>query len=107
MFEWIIAAIVLAIFYYKVIAPFSKRMLEIKVEEEPEEKQRIYFDESELEDLHDRTAELKKKLNKELDMLSDADTEERVRHEVLIEKLREHIESNPDESSAVITNINK
>lgn len=106
MVEWIVALIILVVFYRKIIVPFSTKMLEIKADDEIEEKKRVYFDEDELEDQIDKTADLKKKFQKELDLMS-GDDEEKIRYEVLLEKLRERIDSDLEQSSAVITNLNK
>lgn len=104
LIQWGAVALVLLIFYKTVIAPFARRMLEIPVDEKPEEKQRIVFDDDEIDDLPDNSAEMRRRIEQKL-KLSDADQMEKLKYETLLEKLRESSEKAPDEVGSVITSL--
>ncbi len=105
LLQWGVVALLLAIFYFKVIAPFSKRMLQIPTEEEPEPVKRVYFDDEELEDDGgDRINEMRRRIEKGLEV-SRADEEQKMRYEVLLEKLKSMSEKSPEEVGTVVTNL--
>lgn len=101
--QWTAVFIVLIIFYKKIISPFAKRMLEIPTADQVETKQRITFDDDELE-LTDNSQDLRRKVEKQLN-ISSADQEEKLRYEVLLEKLRGEIEKNPENATSVIGSL--
>jgi len=77
----------LFVLYKKVIAPFAQRMVELPVDEEATSKK--IFDEEEVEDdSHMKLTELKKRVTEKLG-IGGSMNEESLRHEVLLEKLRE------------------
>ena len=102
--QWGAVAVILFVFYRKVIAPFAKRMMEIPTEEPIEEKPRIVFDDDEIDDLPDNSADLRRRVEQQL-KLSDSDQMERLKYETLLEKLRESAENSPDGVSGVITSL--
>ena len=103
--RWIDAAIVLVIFYRVVISPFIAKALELKTEKTIEEKKRISFDENELE-LTDNSDALHRRVEQSL-KLSEADRIERLKHDVLRDKLRKITEDTPRESSRAILELLK
>ncbi|MGE4296174.1 MAG: flagellar basal-body MS-ring/collar protein FliF [Campylobacterales bacterium] len=102
--KYLFAAIILFVFYKKVIAPFANRMLEIPVSEEEVEQKRIEFDEEELEDDTDRLDEMKKRVEQQLGLGSAAD-EEKLKYDVLLERLRETCDEKPQEVSTLLTTL--
>ena len=102
--KYLFAALILFVFYKKVIAPFAERMLEIPVTEEEVEQKRIEFDEEELEDDTDRLAEMKKRVEQQLGLGNAAD-EEKLKYDVLLERLRETCDEKPQEVSTLMTTL--
>lgn len=98
--KWIAAAIVLIVFYRKVIKPFIGKALELSAKEEIEEKTHITFDEDELEP-PDNSAELRRRAERSLE-LSQADRMEQIKYDALREKLRRITEGAPRQSSDTI-----
>jgi flagellar M-ring protein FliF len=66
VFKYLILAIVLFVFYKKVIIPFSQKMLEVKPPEEREVKKKVLEIEEEEEDTYDKIKELKEKVESQL-----------------------------------------
>ncbi|MGE4295324.1 MAG: hypothetical protein AB7E49_06450 [Campylobacterales bacterium] len=102
--QWIAVAVILIVFYRKIIAPFANRMLQIPTEEPIEEKSRIVFDDDEIDDLPDNSADLRRRVEQRL-KVSDSDQMERLKYETLLEKLREQSENAPGEVGSVITSL--
>ena len=102
--EWLLAAVVLVIFYRMVIAPFAKRMLAVKSEEEPPPS-KIVFDEDAYEP-YDNSKELRRRVERSLD-ISSASLEERIKYEELIKRLKQTVEESPDEASTTIGSLVK
>lgn len=104
LFKFLFAAILLLIFYKKIIAPFGEKMLQDhNVEEEFIEE--IVIEESKEDgDTLKEYNEAKKKAEEELGISGPVDKEE-IKHEVLLEKIRTEIESNPEEAAKLIKNM--
>jgi flagellar M-ring protein FliF len=106
LLQWGVVALLLAIFYFKVIAPFAKRMLQIPVKEEPEPVKRVYFDEEDLpeDDGGEYIREMRRRVEKKLET-SQADQEQQLKYEMLLEKLKETSEKDPQGVGAIVTNL--
>lgn len=104
LFKYLFVAIVLFVFYKKIIVPFSQKMMEIPTTEEEEEMKRIEFEEEELEDGSDRLADMKKRIEQQLG-LGDAADEEKLKYDVLLERLRETCDEKPEEISTLLTTL--
>ena len=102
--KYLFIALVLFVFYKKVIAPFAQKMLEIPVEEEEPEEMRIEFDEEELEEESDKIAELRKRVEQQLGFGEGAD-EEALKYDVLLERLRDMCEEKSDEVASLLTTL--
>ncbi|MCV6607262.1 MAG: hypothetical protein OIF32_03540 [Campylobacterales bacterium] len=104
--SFIIALIILFIFYRKVILPFSKRMLDLKAEEELElEETTIHFDDEDLfDDSDEKYQEQVKKIKQQIDSQNEG-SEENMKYEILLERLREMATDNTPEVSNVLKEL--
>jgi len=105
LLKYILAFVLLYIFYKKVVSPFSEKMLQEYKEED------IYADvESELgeeeeeDEILKEYNEAKKRAEEELGLGKGLDKEE-IKHEVLLEKIRSEIEKSPEEAAKLIQSI--
>jgi flagellar M-ring protein FliF len=102
--KYLFAALVLFAFYYKVIKPFIDRMMEIPVAEEEEAPKPIEFEDDEEEDDSDRLNELRKRVEQQLGLGGGAD-EEKLKYDVLLERLREACEGKPNEVAQLVDSL--
>lgn len=103
--KYIFAGIILYIFYKKVIVPFAERMLEVHVEEE-EDVDSLFDVEEEEEDSLNKLNDLKKKIEEQLG-IGDGVGEDDLKHEVLLEKIKEVMQDKPDEIATLFQNLIK
>jgi flagellar M-ring protein FliF len=103
-FKYIFVGILLLIFYKKIISPFAQRMMEIPVEEEEMEQKRIEFEEEELEDDSDRLTEMRKRVEQQLGLGNAAD-EEKLKYDVLLERLRETCDEKPQDVATLVGSL--
>jgi flagellar M-ring protein FliF len=104
LFKFLFAAILLFIFYKKIIAPFGERMLQDHNVEEEFIEEIVIEDEKENNDTLKEYNDAKKKAEEELGISGPVDKEE-IKHEVLLEKIRAEIESSPEEAAKLIKNM--
>lgn len=105
--KYIFLAIVLFVFYKKVIEPFTQKMLEIKPEEEEEfKKPEVVVDEEEIESTYDKIKELKEKVEQQLGISGDINEEE-LKYEVLLERVTKMAEEKTEEVAKVLENLIK
>jgi flagellar M-ring protein FliF len=104
--KYLFLAIILFIFYKKVITPFSEKMLEIKPEEEEIIKKDINFEEEEVEDTYDKLKELKSKVEQQLGINNEINQED-LKYDVLLERIRDMAEDKPEEFSSVLQSLIK
>ncbi|GAA6808259.1 flagellar basal-body MS-ring/collar protein FliF [Helicobacter pylori] len=95
LIKYILVFIVLFIFYKKVIMPFSERMLEVVPDEDKEVKS-MFEEMDEEEDEMNKLGDLKKKVEDQLG-LNATFSEEEVRYEIILEKIRGTLKERPDE----------
>ncbi|MFT2635293.1 flagellar basal-body MS-ring/collar protein FliF [Helicobacter pylori] len=95
LIKYILVFIVLFIFYKKVIVPFSERMLEVVPDEDKEVKS-MFEEMDEEEDELNKLGDLRKKVEDQLG-LNATFSEEEVRYEIVLEKIRETLKERPDE----------
>ncbi len=95
LIKYILVFIVLFIFYKKVIVPFSERMLEVVPDEDKEVKS-MFEEMDEEEDELNKLGDLRKKVEDQLG-LNATFSEEEVRYEVILEKIRGTLKERPDE----------
>jgi flagellar M-ring protein FliF len=106
VFKYLFLAIVLLVFYKKVITPFTQKMLEVKVEEEELPKPELEINEEELETTYDKIKELKEKVEQQLGISSDLNEEE-LKYEVLLERITKMVEENTEQVAKVLENLIK
>jgi len=106
VFKYIFLGIILFVFYKKVIAPFTQKMLEVKVEEEEIQKPELEIAEEELETTYDKIKELKEKVEQQLGISSDINEEE-LKYEVLLERITKMVEENTEQVAKVLENLIK
>ncbi|RVY65206.1 flagellar basal body M-ring protein FliF [Helicobacter pylori] len=94
LIKYVLVFIVLFIFYKKVIVPFSERMLEVVPDEDKEVKS--MFEEMDKEDELNKLGDLRKKVEDQLG-LNATFSEEEVRYEIILEKIRGTLKERPDE----------
>ena len=104
--KYLILAVVLFIFYKKVIMPFTQKMLEVKVEEEEPVKEEIEINEEEIETTYDKIKELKEKVEQQLGISSEVNEEE-LKYEVLLERVTKMVEEHPEQIAKVLENLIK
>ncbi|EMH26594.1 flagellar basal-body MS-ring/collar protein FliF [Helicobacter pylori] len=95
LIKYILVFIVLFIFYKKVIVPFSERMLEVVPDEDKEVKS-MFEEMDEEEDELNKLGDLRKKVEDQLG-LNASFSEEEVRYEIILEKIRGILKERPDE----------
>ncbi|WRD92537.1 flagellar M-ring protein FliF [Helicobacter pylori] len=95
LIKYILVFIVLFIFYKKVIVPFSERMLEVVPDEDREVKS-MFEEMDEEEDELNKLGDLRKKVEDQLG-LNATFSEEEVRYEIVLEKIRGTLKERPDE----------
>ncbi len=95
LIKYILVFIVLLIFYKKVIVPFSERMLEVVPDEDKEVKS-MFEEMDEEEDELNKLGDLRKKVEDQLG-LNATFSEEEVRYEIVLEKIRGTLKERPDE----------
>ncbi|BBG66481.1 flagellar M-ring protein FliF [Hydrogenimonas sp.] len=99
--KYLLLAIVLFLFYKKVIAPFSERMLEIPVEESTEGEPVLSLGEEEHESLTEKFTEMRKKVEEQLGLTEEL-SEEELKYDILLDKIKEMAEEKTDEFAALI-----
>lgn len=105
--KYLFLAIVLFVFYKKVINPFTQKMLEVKVEEEPEYvKPEVEINEEEVESTYDKIKELKEKVEQQLGISGDVNEEE-LKYDVLLERIVKMAEEKTEEVAKVLENLIK
>ncbi len=104
--KYLILAIILFVFYKKVIVPFSQKMLEVKVEEEKPIKHEVEVNEEEIESTYDKIKELKEKVEQQLGISSEINEEE-LKYEVLLERVTKIVEENTEQVAKVLENLIK
>ncbi|WQY17765.1 flagellar M-ring protein FliF [Helicobacter pylori] len=95
LIKYILVFTVLFIFYKKVIVPFSERMLEVVPDEDKEVKS-MFEEMDEEEDELNKLGDLRKKVEDQLG-LNATFSEEEVRYEIVLEKIRGTLKERPDE----------
>lgn len=105
--KFLIAAILIFVFYKKVIVPFSQKMLEETFEDHEESIQKQVVEEEEsAEDTLDKFREMKKKVEEQLGIEGEFNEEE-VKYDVLLDKLKELVDSKSEDVANIIESLFK
>ncbi|SFV56574.1 Flagellar M-ring protein FliF [hydrothermal vent metagenome] len=101
LFKYIFVMLLLLIIYKKVIAPFADKMLEVSKEDEEVETPSLEIEEDEEDDLVEKVQAMRKKVEEQLGMGNDFD-EESLKHEVMLEKVKDMAEEAPEEIASLL-----
>ncbi|MCK4736958.1 MAG: flagellar M-ring protein FliF [Sulfurimonas sp.] len=101
VFKYIFVLILLFILYKKVISPFAERMLEISKEEDEISKPYLNLDNDEEEDLVEKVQSMRKKVEEQLGV-GEGFSEDELKYEVLLEKVKAMVDETPDEIALVL-----
>jgi flagellar M-ring protein FliF len=104
LLKYLLATVLLVIFYKKIISPFGERMLQDFNEEEENIDEIVIEDEPEDADALKEYNDARKKAEEELGLNKSLDATE-IRHDVLLQKIREEIDSNPEEVANLLQSI--
>lgn len=105
LLKYLLVAAVIFIFYKKIISPFAERMLEIQ--ESDEEKVESLFEVGEEDDADiNKFSEMRKRIEDQLG-LSGSFSEDEVKYDVLLEKIRSDIEEKPEEIATLFKTLIK
>ena len=100
VFKYIFVLLLLLILYAKVISPFAERMLDISREEEDLTKPFLNIDDDEEEDLVEKVQSMRKKVEDQLGV-GEGFSEDELKYDVLLEKIRTMIEDTPQEVALI------
>ena len=101
LFKYIFVLLLLFILYKKVISPFAERMLEISKEEEEHAKPLLDIEGDEDEDLVEKVQSMRKKVESQLGV-GENFSEDELKHDVLLDKIRDMIEDSPEAVAHVL-----
>ncbi len=105
LLKYLLAFVLLFVFYKKVISPFSQRMLEeYKEEEELSELESELEEEHAEDELLKEYNEAKRRAEEEMGLHRGLDKED-IKHEVILEKVRQEIERSPEDTAKLIKSI--
>ncbi|WP_334084826.1 flagellar basal-body MS-ring/collar protein FliF [Helicobacter typhlonius] len=104
LLKYVIVAVILFVFYKKIVAPFAERMLEVQEEEEDDIESFMQLDDDE-EDIN-KFSELRKRVEDQLGFGSGLD-EDNIKYEVLLERMRGVISERPQEIGALFQTLIK
>ena len=104
LLKYVIVAVIIFIFYKKIVAPFAERMLEVQEEEDDDIESLMQFDDS--EDDTGKFSELRKRVEDQLGLSSGLD-EDSIKYEVLLEKMRNVISERPQEIGSLFQTLIK
>jgi flagellar M-ring protein FliF len=102
LFKFLLVAIILFVFYKKVIVPFSQRMLEQQVEDLDDIENKDILDEDDnAEDTLEKFRKARKKVEEQLG-IGDDFNEDSLKYDVLLEKLKTLSEQKSEEVSGLL-----
>jgi flagellar M-ring protein FliF len=106
LLKYLFLAIVLFIFYKKIITPFANKMLELKSEDDTELKHEISFEEEEVENTFDKLKEMRSKVEQQLGISGEVNEDE-LKYDVLIDRIKDIIEEKPEEVASILQSLIK
>lgn len=102
--KYLLVGIILFIAYKKVILPFADRMLEFSREEDEFDRPVLDITDDEGEDLIEKVNLMRKKVEGQLG-IGDVFSEDDLKYDVLLEKIRESTEERPEEIASLIQTL--
>lgn len=104
LFKYLFVLILLLILYKKVISPFALRMLEVSKEDEELTRPSLEIEDDEEEDLVEKVQQMRRKVESQLGV-GEGFNEDELKHEVLLEKVRNMAEDAPEELAALLQSL--
>ena len=101
LLKYIIVAIIIFIFYKKIIVPFTERMLEVSDNVEDDVESLLKIDDSEEE--NNRVNDMRKKIEDQLGLGSF--NEDEIKYDVLLEKMKTMVAENPSEVASLFQTL--
>jgi flagellar M-ring protein FliF len=98
----LLVGIILFIFYKKVIVPFAERMTQIPIDDEEDIESLLKAEEDQEEDTLNRFNDMRKKVEDQLGLRGDI-SEDEVKYEVLLEKMKNIVSEKPEEIASLFT----
>lgn len=95
MLKYVIVALIIFVFYKKIIVPFTERMLEVQNIEEEKVESLFEVADDEDEDLN-RFGEMRKRVEEQLGIGKNLNEDE-IKYDVLLEKIKNVVEEKPEE----------
>lgn len=105
LLKYVLVAVVIFIFYKKIISPFAERMLEVQESEEDKIESLFEINDEDDTDLN-KFSEIRKRVEDQLGLSSDF-SEDEVKYDVLLEKIKSSIEEKPEEIAALFKTLIK
>jgi len=102
--KYLLVGIILFVAYKKVILPFADRMLEFSREEDEFDRPVLDISDDESEDLIEKVNIMRKKVEGQLG-IGDVFSEDDLKYDVLLEKIREVTEERPEEVASLIQTL--
>ena len=99
--KYLLLFAILFLFYKKVIVPFSEKMLEVPVDETSKGESLVHSDEEEHESPMEKFAEVRKKVEEQLE-LGEEFSEDELKYDILLERLKEMVEERTEEFAVLI-----
>ncbi|EQB39981.1 flagellar M-ring protein FliF [Sulfurimonas hongkongensis] len=104
LFKYLFVLILLLILYKKVISPFALKMLEVSKEDEELTRPSLEIEDDEEEDLVEKVQQMRKKVESQLGV-GEGFNEDELKHEVLLEKVRNMAEDAPEELASLLQSL--
>ncbi|MDX9756880.1 MAG: flagellar M-ring protein FliF, partial [Sulfurimonas sp.] len=101
LFKYIFVLLLLLIVYKKVISPFAERMLEVSKEEDEFNRPVLDIGTDDAEDLVEKVQLMRKKVEEQLGV-GENFSEDELKYDVLLEKVRAMIEDSPEAVALVL-----
>jgi flagellar M-ring protein FliF len=100
LLKYLLVFLILFIGYKKVVMPFAQRMLEVTKEEDIYEKPHLDFEDEDEEDLVEKAQQMRKKVEEQLGV-NENYSEDELKHDVLLEKVKNVLEEKPEELASI------
>lgn len=104
LLKYVVVAILLFIFYKKVILPFSQKMVETKLDDFEDEVEAVKVDDESIEDTLEKFKEARKKVEDQLGIGQDFN-EEALKYDVLLEKLKHIADEKGEDFAGIIQSM--
>ena len=101
LFKYIFVLLILLVVYKKAIAPFAEKMLEISKEDDDQSKPYLELADDEEEDLVEKVQNMRKKVEEQLGV-GNGFSEDELKYEVLLEKVKSMTHDTPEEIAQVL-----